>query len=186
MGFDAAPDEKCIQPLRKIGFMQLCRRHVDRHTKVRGDGVLQRRAPGECLFDHPVAQANDEPRLLGNGHKLLGQGDVTVGGRPAQQCLGAVVAAGLEVDDRLVEQAQLICFECRVQFPCELLPGTVAGQQSGIELKAEATLADLCGQQGHFCALDQAGLSRRVIGGSCRAHGDGEALRLHIFNREGR
>ena len=63
---------------------------------------------GDGLAQHPVADGDDEAGLLGHRDELAGRHLAQLGVAPADQRLGAHHVAGLQVDLRLVVQAEAL------------------------------------------------------------------------------
>ena len=97
--------QRVADHLHEIGLLELQRRHVDRHRHRRA-GVLPRSRLAYRLFQHPVADRDDEPGLLGQRDEDGGRNLPQFRVAPPDQRLSAYHGAGGEGDLGLVVQPE--------------------------------------------------------------------------------
>ncbi len=106
-----APERPADAPLP-----ELARADVDRHRQRWQPCVLPvAHLPGG-LPDDPVAERHDEPALLGDGYERTRCHHALTGADPAKQRLGGVHAAVRDGHDRLVEERELVAFQCELEL----------------------------------------------------------------------
>src|SRR5262245_12963555 len=88
------------------------------------------------LAQHPFAERNDEPDLLGERNELGRRHGAAVRTVPAQQRLAACDLLALGIDQRLVEHLELIASERLAQIELEAAPRL----QLSIHLALEETI----------------------------------------------
>ena len=146
----------------EVGAVQLARRDVE--ADVRLEPLL---APLEHLLgdraDHPVADRLEQAHLLGGGDEVVGVDEPAVGVVPAQQRLHRLQPAGLQLDDRLVVQDELVLGDRapqprRQRQPLERVLGDVGEHGRG---RAAAALALV---HRHVGVLEQLDRRLRVVG----------------------
>src|SRR5204862_222819 len=89
------------------------------------------------LRDDPTADGADQSRLLGHGDQLAGRhelrGAVRCRAAPAQERLEAGQRAAWKLDDRLVQQAELVSLQRAAQPRLELEPRPRHAAHAGCE-----------------------------------------------------
>ena len=126
VGVDAGFVEGVQQFLDEVRLAELQGRQVHRHHEVALEGLHPHRGPAR-LQQHPAAQLDDHPGLLGQGHELVGGDETPFRVLPAHQGLDAVHAAGAQVHDRLVDEGELVVEDrlAQVLLEGELLDGAL-------------------------------------------------------------
>src|SRR4029079_15728031 len=88
----------------------------DVHAQVEGACGRLGRAPGgelvARLLEHPAAERDDEPALLRDRDEVVRRHDAAGRVRPPEERLGPDDGAGLQVDDRLVVEDELLLDTC--------------------------------------------------------------------------
>jgi hypothetical protein len=106
----------------RLGDLAL--RDVDAHREpvVSQAQILPGPKLPACLVEHPAAQLDDQPGVLGMGDEVHGVNRAPVGMVPAGQHLEAGEAAGSQRDDRLVEDVELVRLNRPFQIGVQLQP----------------------------------------------------------------
>src|SRR6202011_5088958 len=70
-----------------------------------------RRSLARCLAENPASDRDDQPAVLGQWDEFIGFDDASQGMAPADQRLGADHPTAGEIEDRLVEQEELLVLQ---------------------------------------------------------------------------
>ena len=85
-----------------------------------GRSLEPRRRGAAGGLEHPTPDRDDHPVLLGDGDELVGHDRAELGVLPAKQCLEPDDAVRRQLDDRLVDELELILLEGVGQLVLEL------------------------------------------------------------------
>src|SRR5690606_15700854 len=119
---DAVLAEHRLAARDEARLPQLFEREIDRDAPRVLDALCPASVVRAYAIENPLADAEDERRLLGQRNELRGR-DVAVSGQPpAQQRFGAHDAATAQVDLRLIEHHQLVALERTAKFALEHQP----------------------------------------------------------------
>ena len=159
-----------VQPVMEISMLELHRRHIHRHR----DGMtelLPRARLLARLAQHPGADRQDQPGVLGHRDELVGLVQLAPVHMPAQQGLGADDAAVAGIDLGLVVKRELLPWQGLAQGGLDAAAGQLAlVHRGGEEAVAVAALAADRRHRG-FAVLQQAFRVVRII----RIHADADA-----------
>ena len=95
-GIDAPLGDQAAQGRQQLTVLKLAERQVDRHVQCRQPEFAQRLHVAQGAGNDPVTQRHDQTALLGQGYKLAGWQQSTLGVAPAYQ--------GFEANDAPVVQ----------------------------------------------------------------------------------
>ena len=104
--------------LHDVAALELQGRQVHRHP----DRVGPAHRLGTGAAQHPFADGHDEAHLLGQGDELRRRDRAALRVAPAQQGLEAVEPAVLQIEDRLVDEGQLLLCQGRAQVGLQQRP----------------------------------------------------------------
>ena len=119
-------------------------------------------------LEHPRADLDDQPALLGERDELGRRDEPARRVLPAQQRLGRGDLAGVEVEDRLVDEEQLVAGDRAAQVVLEREP-VVRGD---VHLVAELGVAVAAGALG--LVERDVGVAQQVLGRLAVAGGDAD------------
>ena len=145
-----------VHPARSSGSIRECRRcHAD---------LLAAR-----LAQHPQADVEDEPGLLGQVDELGGRQQPSVGVLPPHQRLGADDPARRHLDLGLVVDRELAVLDGLAQLDLVLQPAAHLGPQRLVE-DLDAVAAQLLGR-----VHGRVGVAQQVVGRLVGVGGEGDA-----------
>ena len=131
------------------------------------------------LLEHVLAERQDQPGLLGQGHEFRRPDDASARMLPAHQRLLGDQAAGVEVDDRLEVQRELLALDREPQLLLQTMALEHRGAHARVEHLELALARGLGLVHGHVGVADEL-LGRKlaaVAGGDADADVDRNALR---------
>ena len=114
---------------------------------------------------HPRPELHDQAGLLGQWDEVLRQEPAELGVLPPEQRLHAVDPAALQVDDRLVEQGQLVALDRGPQRGIEVEPLPDVGVHPRFDRVAARPLAAPLGGETWPYPRSEAGRPPPVLGG---------------------
>lgn len=148
-----------------------------------GSFMPRRRLPAG-LQQHPAPDGHDEARVFRDGNEAVGP-DQAIRRAPAQQCLEARQAPGVQVALRLVEQLELAAVQCLRQAGLQLQPLLLVRHQVGRENHRTVARQPLSLAHRQLDGLGHIGGVRPVarVLGRTDAQGHGKLLVLHFEHR---
>ena len=142
-GAHPARQQGCGYLCDEVGPGQLLGGDVDRHGGV-SVGTLHASTGEARLTQHPGAQGNDQAALLGDPDEVRRWQQTPVGVLPAHERLEATHGAGVEVDDRLVVEHELVLADPLLQLAAQREPLQRLAVQAGV-VHRNSALAALLG-----------------------------------------
>src|SRR6478672_2494825 len=124
---------------QEVGMVELAGRDVDRHLHRASVQLAQAGRFGTRLCEHPLAQADDEPRLFSEWDELAGRELARSRMLPSDERLVAHDPAALEIDHGLVVESELTAGDTLAQLADPLRPV----ECGAVEVRIEERVADI-------------------------------------------
>ena len=100
-----------LSGMNEILLLELTRRQIDGNPQIRETRFLPKLGLRAGRSQHPLADRDDQPGVLGHRNELERRDRAETRMVPAQQRLDSVAPATGQLDDRLVDDAQLLVVE---------------------------------------------------------------------------
>ena len=170
---------------REVQLPELPRREVHRHGERLGAVGFPCAQVGARLPQHPFADRNDEPAFLQDRNEVRRRDDAAARMVPAQERLGAARALALQVELRLIDEAEFAALE----RAAKLGPEERAGARALVDLggkELEAVSARLLGAVHGGVGGAEERLDILAVGGEKRDADAGADEELVAADRYGR
>ncbi len=132
-GLDVVLARELLDRLRQIGALQLNRRDVDRDRHRRAPALAPANQILHDTLQDEVAYRHDETRFLGHGDKALGGHEAMCRVLPPQQRLHSEHVVGLDIDDRLIVNVELVVLHGHAQARLDRHPLLQLAVHRGVE-----------------------------------------------------